>query len=465
LNLLSFSCEHKQKKPRGFSMRETRVAQASIFENYSEHEFGTRLKLLSKVLDQYPEILQLIAKDLVSESQTPVGRSGLSVESVFRCLLLKQQLRISYEQLAFHLSDSITYRTFARLANNTAPSRSGLQSTIRRIKPETLQKVHEILSKIWHKKGLLSMEKLRIDSTVVASNIAPPSDSQLLNDGVRVLSRLLAKSKDITGIKIRFTDKRRPSKSLAFQIFNAKNTVKEVLYPDFLKLARVVLRQADRGLSRVGAEDNPSRKARQWVSNVAHYRDLLLKVVHQTERRVIQKEAVPTSDKIVSLFEPHTDIIVKGFRDVQYGHKINLSSDKNGLISYLSIEKGNPSDKELFLPVLDYHQSTLGDIPESVVADGGYASQANVKAGRDLGVKRVVFHKKVGLSYQAMGVKKKTFIRLRNFRAGIEGNISELKRAFGASKATWKGHDGFRAFVWSSVITYNLVRIARLQSG
>jgi IS5 family transposase len=125
-----------------------------------------------------------------------VGRIGLSAESIFRCLLLKQQLRISYEQLAFHLSDSMTYRTFVRLPNQSTPSRSGLQSTIRSIRPETLEKAHEILSGNWLKEGVLSMDKLRIDSTVVASNIAPPSDSQLLNDSVRVLSRLLAKSKN-----------------------------------------------------------------------------------------------------------------------------------------------------------------------------------------------------------------------------------------------------------------------------
>ncbi len=446
-------------------MRETRIAQASIFESYSKHEFGARLKALSNRLDQHPELLLLIAQDLIDASVENVGRKGLSVETIFRCLLLKQQLRISYEQLAFHLSDSMTYRTFARLPNRSTPSRSGLQSTIRSIKPETLEKVHEVLLVNWLKEGVLSMDKLRIDSTVVASNIAPPSDSQLLNDGVRVLSRLLAKSKNVTGVKLRFTDQRKPSKSLAFQIFNAKNSGKEALYPRLLKLVRVVLKQTDRGLEdvKVGARD--SDKARQWTSQVERYRDLTLRVIDQTERRVIQKESVHSSEKIVSLFESHTDIIVKGFRDVQYGHKINLSSEKSGFITYLSIEKGNPSDTDLFMPVLNFHRSKLGHLPHSVVADGGYASQENVARGRKLGVKRVVFHKPVGLSLHAMGVKLKTFTQLRNFRAGVEGNISELKRSFGATKANWKGLDGFKAYVWSSVLSYNLMRLARLDTG
>jgi IS5 family transposase len=310
---------------------------------------------------------------------------------------------------------------------------------------------------------MASLDKLRIDSTVVASTIAPPSDSQLLNDAVRVISRLLAKSKAETGLKIRFTDQRKASKPLAFRIFNVKKATKDELYPELLKIVRRVVKQADRGQQQVTERAYTSAPRQQkWLVALAHYRDLASRVIEQTERRVIQGERVPSSDKIVSLFEPHTDIIVKGFRDVQYGHKINLSSEVRGFITALTIEEGNPADKTLFLPVLDYHRSVLGKLPRSVVADGGYASQANVAAGRAMGLKHVVFHKPVGVSLTDMGVKSKTFNALRHFRAGIEGNISELKRAFGATKATWKGHDGFKAFVWASALSYNLVRLARL---
>jgi IS5 family transposase len=445
-------------------MRETRVAQASIFENYSEHEFGHRLKLMSNLLDQHPDILSLMAEDLAGSASVSGGRTGLSVESIFRCLLLKQQLRVSYEQLAFHLSDSVTYRTFARLPNHLSPCRSTLQSTIRQITPQTLEKVQLILSKEWLKEGAISIDKLRIDSTVVASDIAPPSDSQMLNDGVRVLSRMLAKSKTITGTKIRFVDQRRPSKSLAFRIFNAKNAEKSVLYPDLLNIVHIVMAQVDRGIDLVNQLSTVTAPQRKWVDTLTHFKNLTLQVVDQTERRIIHKEKVPSAEKIVSLFEEHTDIIVKGFRDVQYGHKINLSSEKNGFITYLSIEDGNPNDKDLFMPVLNFHQSMLGTLPGSVVADGGYASRKNVEEGRGLGVKRVVFHKPVGLSLHDMGVKKKTFNALRNFRAGVEGNISELKRAFGAGKAKWKGLDGFKAFVWSAVLSYNLMHLTRQSS-
>jgi IS5 family transposase len=146
----------------------------------------------------------------------------LAVETVFRCLLLKQQLRCSYELLAFHLSDSSSYRAFTRLPDAICPSRSGLQSVIRKIKPETLEAIHRLLAGNFLKNRTISLDKIRIDNMVVKSNITPPSDSQLLNDSVRVLSRLLAKSQNFTGLKISFTDKRKASKSLAFQYLMPK---------------------------------------------------------------------------------------------------------------------------------------------------------------------------------------------------------------------------------------------------
>lgn len=445
-------------------MRVTRTAQSSIFEMFSEHEYGIQLKRLSEMLDQHPQLVDIVAGDLVDSSLNATGRMGLSAESTLRCLLLKQQFGFSYEKLAFHLSDSMTFRTFARLGT-LMPSRSGLQTVIRRIKPETLEQAHQVLTKILLNQGVIDLEKLRVDSTVVASNIVSPSDSQLLNDAVRIISRLMAKSREKTGAKFRFTDKRKAAKSLAFRIFNAKKVIKDELYPELLRISAVVLQQADRGLQCIGELAPPSATKDKWLREIAHYRGLLARVMDQTERRVIRGETVPSSEKIVSIFEPHTDVIVKGFRDVQYGHKINLSTETRGFITALAIESGNPSDKALFLPILDYHQSRLGRLPKSVVADGGYATKANVSAGRELGIKRVVFHKPVGVSLTAMGVKQKTYDALRHFRAGVEGNISEFKRAFGAAKAKWKGHDGFKAYVWASALSYNLVRLARFNPG
>lgn len=446
-------------------MRQSRNAQASIFDFFAAHELGDQLKTLSDILDEQPGILALVEQDLREPDTASTGACGLSVESVFRSLLLKQITGVSYEMLAFHLRDSATYRCFARLNADQQPSRSGLQSTIRQISPSTLQSINQLLITHWIENDGLSMDALRIDSTVVLSNIHPPSDSSLLYDGIRVLSRMMAKCKEDLGVKLRFTNQRKRAKSLEFRIFYAKNTEKQALYPELLGCANIVNKQVNRAIETVRLAKCKAELAQHWIEGVEHFRSLLLCVVDQTQRRIYNGETVPASEKIFSLFEEHTDIIVKGERDVVYGHKVNLATQQDGFITYLTIEDGNPADSTLYLPVLTAYQKDYRTVPATVVADGCYASKANVAAAREMKVKRTVFNKPAGLSLLDMGVKKKTFRLWRNFRAGIEGNISELKRSFGAGKAKWKYKCGFDAFVWSSVLSYNLMRMVRFSSA
>lgn len=446
-------------------MREIHTAQTSLFDVYARHKFGEFLRLFSNLLDGHPDLLNLIAKDFQFKELKSTGRKGLSIESTFRCMLLKQITGDSYEKLAFHLSDSSSYRSFARLAGHYHPSKSALSHSIRRIQPQTLQRVFDAINQASFEQGIVDIKRLRIDSTVVKSNIAPPLDSKLLDDGIRVLSRLIAKSRDVTGVKLRLTDYRKTSKSLAARIFYGKKAEKEQLYAELIPLARRVIGQSQRAIEQVGCRCTDPELSQPWIEEITHYQQLLERVIDQAQRRVLQGEKVPATEKLYSLFEPHTDIIIKGLREIEYGHKINLSTDAKGLITTLLIEEGNPCDTERFIPVLDAHQSLYQCVPETTIADGGYASQKNIENGKSMGIKRVGFHKKKGITLSAMGMKEKTLKALRNFRAGIEGNISELKRAFGASKATWKRKDGFLSFVWASAISYNLTRLVRIESG
>ena len=447
-------------------MRESRAVQSSISDSYSQNEHGQMLCSLSDLLDKHPQMLSVLKQNLINSEALKTGRCGLSVESTFRCLLLKSILQISYKKLAFYLSDTASYRCFARLSGNQFPSRSGLQSAIRKISPETLEAIHELLCSEWYQQGVIDDSKVRIDSTVVEADIAPPSDSQLLNDCIRVLSRQLAICHRQTGMKVRFTDQRKKAKRLRFAIFYAKDAEKQVIYPQLLACAFVVLKQIERtvhALKDHTAHNTTSQLV--WCEQALHYRELLCKIIHQTQQRVYDNVSVSASDKILSVFEPRTDIIVKGARDVQYGHKINLATDTQGLVLYLAILDGNPGDKSLYKPVLESHQNRFGQVPHTTVADGGYASLQNVTDARADGVVRAAFHKRAGLGYHVMGIKKKTLATLRAFRAGIEGNIFELKRAFGLSKARWKNKDGFHAFVRSGVLNYNLVRMVRISTA
>lgn len=443
-------------------MRKYRRAQTSVYDYCGENEIGRQLQVISDLLDDYPQILDLLAKDLIDEDTLATGRRGLSVESVFRCLLLKQQFSLTYDSLEFFLQESPTYRTFAQLEQDQFPSRSALHSSIRQIQPETLKQVYEILTIEWVNDGTIDPQVTRIDSTVVNSNIADPSDSRLLDDGIRVLSRLLSRSKVKTGVSIKYNDKRRVSKSLSYRIFHAKKAEKDLIYEELIHCAHVVLDQVNRALTRVQLEGYKHEHTGKWLNEVIHYRSLLQQVIDQTQRRVFNAENVPAAEKIVSLFEPHTDIIKKDSSgETYFGHKVNLSTDLDGYITFCSIEIGNPADSDLYMDVVNEHENLYGAVPKTTVADGGYSSKDNVEYAKKAGVCQRVFHKSLGIGFHEMGIKAKTLKKLKDFRAGIEGNISELKRRFGLSKSTWRGIDGFHAYIWSSVLCYNLVRLAR----
>jgi IS5 family transposase len=178
---------------------------------------------------------------------------------------------------------------------------------------------------------------------------------------------------------------------------------------------------------------------------------------------VLDGQAVPAEEKLVSLFEPHADIILKGSREVQYGHKLNLVTGPSGLILDVVVETGNPADAERFLPMLERQIARCGVPPRQVAADGGYASQHNLTAAKARGVKDVAFHKKRGLAVEDMVKSRWVYRKLRNFRAGIEAGISCLKRAYGLARCTWRGLDHFKTYIWSAVVTHNLVLLARLK--
>ena len=190
---------------------------------------------------------------------------------------------------------------------------------------------------------------------------------------------------------------------------------------------------------------------------------LLGKVIDQTRRRILNNEKVPASEKIVSFFEEHTDILVKGGRDTLYGHKVFLSGGASTLILDCLIERGNPADSDRYRPLLQRHEERFGRMPRQVAADGGFASQDNLRFAKEHQVRDAVFAKKRGLSVPEMAKSRWVYKMLRTFRAGIEAGISCLKRAFGLERCSWSGWGGFKQYVWSSIVSYNLLVMARIR--
>lgn len=188
---------------------------------------------------------------------------------------------------------------------------------------------------------------------------------------------------------------------------------------------------------------------------------LVWAVIDQTERRVLRGEQVPAEEKIVSLLESHTDIIVRDRRDTHYGHKLYLSAGASGLITDCLIARGNPADSEMAVPMLRRHARIVGRVPEQAALDGGFASKDNLRRGKALGITDLAFSKKRGLDISEMTRSSWVYRRPRDFRAGIEGLISFLKRAFGLGRCTWRGMESFGSYVLGSVIAANALTLAR----
>jgi len=446
-------------------MRKKRTVQTSIFHLFADHEIGHALQTMSDWLDAHPEVLDWVEADLQSVPVTKCGRQGLPVESVLRCAILKQYRQVSYDELAFYLIDSYSFQAFARLPQTILPQKAVLQRTISRIREATWEKINHVLLKHAQADGLERGQVIRMDSTATDSTIHEPSDSTLLWDSVRVLVRLFDQAQAIEGVpSLPYRNhQRRAKKRMRAIRYTRGQDKKAALYKDLVQVTRTSLAYIDPVYQALTASSADPTQCVFWSAEVNHYRDLIERVINQTVRRVFQGEKVAAQEKLFSLFDAHTDIIVKGSRDIQYGHKLNLMTGQSGLVLDVVIEDGNPADTERFIPMLDRHIQQYGKVPRQVAADGGYASTANLEKAQEKGVKDVAFHKKKGLKVEAMAQSHWVYRKLRNFRAGIEAGISYLKRSFGLGRCSWKGLAHFKAYVWASVVVHNLVMFARLK--
>ncbi len=451
-------------------MRQKRNRQRTIFEVLGKNPGPKEFEQVSLVLDANPEILDLVFSDLTKGRRTDTGRKGMTAEQVLRCAIVKQMREMTYDDLEFWLADSFSLRSFTRLRQDQCPSTSTLQSNIKSLREQTWMAIHQFIVSYADEEKLEKGRKIRLDSTVVETNIHTPSDSTLLWDGVRVITRWLFDGKKFTPQPTyRFSDHRRVMKKRLLTIQNTRSKkTRESAYRDMLEYAYRVCtygKEAAEELYEYKGETDPLEvfRARDLADKIARAVILLNKVIDQTHRRVLKNEKVAASEKVVSLFQTHTDIIVKSRRKTEYGHKVFVVGGASNLIIDCLIERGNPADSACFKKLLDRQHQYYGRPPRQTTADGGFASKDNVSYAKDSSVKDVVFSKKRGLVVKEMAKSNWVYRRLKNFRAGIEANISTLKRSYGLSRCNWSGWEGFKQYVWSAIVSYNLMVIARMK--
>ena len=433
------------------------------------HVHAAELTAISALLDHEPRIAARVEQDLTRHCRKNphTGRPGLTGDQVIRMALARQMNTWTYEELAFHLADSASYRAFCRVSPLLPPpSRSAIAANLRLLRPATLQAINDLVVTSAAARRIESGRTVRIDSTVVEAAIHAPTDSSLLYDGIRVLLRLLRRTEHRAGFTAYHTHLKRAKRRLLQIQHTAPQAThkRRVAYRDLVTLAQATLDYATCALVHLDSLGTPATPALQALQQkLAHYRGLLERVIDQTERRVFQDVSVDATEKVVSLFEPHADVIIKDRRETYYGHKIFLTGGASGLILDCAITKGNPADSTWAVPMLRRQCALYGRVPRQATFDGGFASTANLAGAKALGVRDACFAKRRGLAVLDMVKSSWVYRKLKRFRAGIESVISLLKRAFGLDRCVWKGDRGFVAYVRLGVLTANLLTLARHQ--
>ncbi len=431
----------------------------------SGHPKERELDAISSIIDNTPAICDYVLQDLnkgrIIKRRT--GARGMSAEQVLRAAVVLRLFDCTYEDLAFHISDSRCLRRFCLIGiADKGFKKSALNSNIKSISEQTWELILRDLLGHAEDEKIEKGRKVRIDCTVVESNIHKPFDSVQLYDAVRVLTRLLYKSRDEFGIKIVFTDHQRRAKRRMVGIQYAKGEKqRQPLYKDLLKVTKKTIGYAIKAEELLGELCSTNILLFELLNDIKHYNDLSRQVYDQAYRLVIQGETVPADQKVVSIFEEHTDIIIKDRRDTYYGHKICLTGGASNLILDCVILEGNPADTDLVEDMLDRQKQIYGRYPLKVALDGGFASKDNLSRAKGRDIKDVCFAKKRGLKETDMCRSEYVYKKLRRFRAGIESGISWLKRSFGLTRCTWKGFRSFKCYVLSSVVAANLLTMAR----
>jgi len=449
-------------------MRTKQKHDAADCPAYVDHPHADELREIDRIIGESPDLCELVRLDLIRGGIAPDrGRGGMSARQVLGAAVAYHLSAPSFEDLAFRLKDSASYRRFCRIPDaDDAPAESTLHENVSKITALTWQAIGDILVRRAAREDIEDGTTVRSDCTVCESNIHPPTDISLCLDVVRTGSRLLEQAAE--GRDISYTDHTLRASRRVLEFRNASEDERKDICRDLLSVTENTLADAASALEELDRE-SPSRARKAGSSSRSlegKLSELLERghtIVDQTRRRILEGESGPASEKIVSLFEPHTDIIVTSDGDVQFGHKLALTTGASSMILDVMVLDGNPSDSNLCELLVERLTQTYGRAPNQVAFDGGFASRDNLESLKDTyEIDDVAFHKKRGLAEDDMASSRRVYRQLRKFRAGIEGIISWLKHTLGLERCRWtSGLEGFRAYVHGAVISANLLTMAR----
>ncbi len=435
------------------------------------------LEAISGFLDDQREVIERVRRDLVRDLKQPdSGRHGLTATQVLRSLVLMRLKNWDYRELRERIADGLTLRQFTDFYCAPVPKHDAFQRGFVRLTPQTLKAVNDLVVQAAVELGLEDGAKLRVDTTVVQTDIHHPTDNTLLWDVVRVVTRLvrrLAKALELRQIK-GFRDRTRSARRRMYEI--QRMTTRQ-RHEQQTRTYRVLIDIAEEvvGNARAGLEKTCTMRGKDMFADMAieelrrqirHFCRLGDRIIDQARRRVLCGEQVATDEKIYSIFEPHTDLIKRGKvrTPVEFGHKVFLAESAQGLITQYEVLKGNPPDEMHVASSLQRHRQAFGEAPQLYGSDRGFFSEQNLTSCKRAGVKVVCIPQRGGnrTARREAYEKSVVFKSGQRFRAGIEGRISVLFRGRGMKRCLAEGRDRFELWVGAAVLANNLMRIAAM---
>lgn len=423
-------------------------------------EYRAKYAGIDACLEANPLILWLVHEDLETLSQSQKGREAkYPTEILFRALLVHQIERTSLRETVIRIAESPTLQSFLRLGTRSVPDFTFLDRAFQAMTAETWKLINEELAGYAVKRCEVDVSQVRADTTVIETNIHYPTDSSLLWDSYRVLSRLLraVRTEAPELCPYRLHDKK-TKKDLVYvhRYLRSKSKVRQRqwkrrfrrLLDSVCRLERIVAPL----LQPLAARENLVLRA--LGAELKHYLPLVRTICRTAERATLKGETVPARDRIFSLFEEHTELIQRGKsnKPIEFGHAVWFAQSRGKFITDYEVMEEKIPDSELLGEIAERHKAAFRTYPEAITADTGF------RAGPEE-MSKVQKHVAT-LAVPGRGQSRaKIDTCWHHFRAGIEGSISVLKRAFRLSICMYRGFKGFAAAVGMAVFCHNLVNL------
>lgn len=459
-----------------------RPGQRSFGEGLIEEETANLWEPWMRQADQVLEDEQLIhtvyeALLKRSPKSRTRGRRGVAAEIVLRRMLLKHIRNWSFQDLEREVRPNLLYREFTRIGSGKVPDAKTLGRQAQALSPEVVAQIHQRMVELAVESKVVQGRKMRVDTTVVETNIHYPTDSSLLGDGDRVLTRVMKKVTAIAGaVGTKLRNRMRSVQRRVVEIARAGRTKGEKgkqkiepLYRKLLDITGRVVGQAKRFSSEIASGVKRSSDVLKQAALEGLKREIdgmvetLRKVVKQAKARVFGGDT-HVEGKILSVFETSTEVIRKGkaSKPTEFGKVVKIQEAENQIVIDYEVYDQKPSDSDLLIPAIETHQARMGRTPDLAAADAGFYSAKNVAEAEEMGVKRVsVPNRSTRSAARRQHQKRRWFKKGQKWRTGCEGRISLLKRRHGMRRSLYKKDAGIKRWVGLAVIADNLINIGR----